>query len=163
MDEAEAALGVLLKGFRDADEELLLGEHVVRYQRARASRSAYDLRRGADQDDLVRLFVGQLGDSMLKEIVGSRCAAVGAAEDDDVLLGCWCGGVLRHLHARIKVRENLARRCRMLERLPANPPRRSFVWFSILCLRKRRTDKQPHCLAKIAVAPPECGQNIALM
>jgi len=40
----------------------------------------------------------------------------------------------------------------MLERLPANPPRYSFVWFSILCLRERRTDKQPLCSAKIAVA-----------
>ena len=72
MNKAEAALGVLLKGYRDVDEELLLWEHIVRYQRTRASGSAHSLRRGADNDDLVRCFVGQVGDNMLKEIVGSR-------------------------------------------------------------------------------------------
>lgn len=53
MDETEAALKVLLEDFRDADEKLLLGEHVVRYQCARASGATYDLRRGSDQDNLV--------------------------------------------------------------------------------------------------------------
>jgi hypothetical protein len=102
MSEAEVILGVLLKCFRDVDEELLLWEHVVRYQRTRASGSAHGLRRGADNDGLVRRFVGQVGDNMLEEVVGNRYAAVGTAEDDDFLLGCW-GGVLRYLHARIKI------------------------------------------------------------
>ena len=39
---------------------------------------------------------------MLEEIVGSRYAVVGTAEDDDFLWGCW-SGVLRHLHAKIKI------------------------------------------------------------
>lgn len=39
---------------------------------------------------------------MLEEIVGSRYAAEGTAEDDDFLLGC-LGSVLRHLQARMKI------------------------------------------------------------
>jgi len=45
------------------------------------------LRRGADNDDLVRRFVGQVRDNMPEKIVGSRYAAVGTAEDNDFLLG----------------------------------------------------------------------------
>lgn len=79
MNEAEAALRVLLKCFRNVDEELLLWGHFVRYQRTRASGSAHGLRRGADNDDLVRRCVGQVGNNMLEEIVCSRDAAVGTA------------------------------------------------------------------------------------
>ena len=98
LNEMEAVLRVLLKKFRDVHKELFLWEHIVRYQRTRARRSAYGLRRGADNDDLVRLFVGQMRDNMLEEIVSRRYATIGSAEDDNVLLRFWVG-VLRHVQA----------------------------------------------------------------
>ena len=60
---------------------------------------------------------------MLEEIVGSRYAAVRTAEDGDFLLGCW-GGVLRHLHARIKTDRDYRSG---IKRRPEKPRRRRIV------------------------------------
>ena len=88
LNKPEAVVGILLKKFRDVDKEFLLWEHVVRYQRTRASWSAHGLQRGADNDHLVRCFVEQLGNSMLEKIMHSRYAAVGTAENNNILSRC---------------------------------------------------------------------------
>ena len=91
MNKAEAALEVLLKCFRDVDEELLLWEHVVRYQRTRASGSAHGLWRGADNDDLVRRFVGQVGNNIFEKIAGGRYVT---NEPPRMMIFFWDAGVV---------------------------------------------------------------------
>ena len=42
------------------------------------------MRRWADEDDLVGLFVGEFGDGVFEDVVSGGDAAVRSTEDDDV-------------------------------------------------------------------------------